>query len=137
MLFPSESVTLGGLIILLSLPATIFASPVVPVDLHCGDFPLNNNDVTNAFNDLAGQTGNDLRQMWLPGKSSAFGHAGNVQFYICNNAYSKRYFTMDQPALDEVINSYQYCGSKAFWKMHSDKWSLGVDIDGRAECGGF
>jgi len=117
-----------------SHPQSQLRSPASPT-LHCIDAALDTGEVQNAYWDMKNQKADAKGRVWLEGKTSAFGYNGKTQFYICNNAYKKRYFTVDQPQLDSVKNYQNACGGNGFWVMNDDKWSYGIDQSGAAECG--
>lgn len=105
--------------------------------LHCGSVSLDSTQIDNAYWNLHYLQADGNDRVWLNGKSSAFGYDGQAQFYMCNNAASERYFTLDQNQMDLVNKYYNQCGNMAFWVMNDDHWSYGVDTKGNAECGGF
>lgn len=110
-------------------------APIPGSELHCGGSPLETDDAHNAFTNLRKQSSGG--KYWLNGKKSASAGSGGAQFYICNNAKSKRYFTLDQAAWDESDAYFEQCEHNTFWVMHPDNWSYGVDVNGNVECGGF
>lgn len=140
---PSSLKTPFLLLALIFLSASTHATPTplnnrAPIpgsQLHCGGRPLETSDVNAAFTNLRKQSSGG--KYWLQGKKSASAGSGGAQFYICNNAKSKRYFTLDQAAQDEAHGYFEECGRNSFWVMHSDNWSYGVDVNGNVECGGF
>lgn len=98
---------------------------------------LDSGEVQNAYWDMNKQKADAKSRVWLNGGTSAFGYNGKTQFYICNNASEKSYFTVDQPQLDLVLNYQNACGGNGFWVMNDDKWSYGIDQSGADDCGGF
>lgn len=92
-------------------------APLPGSQLHCGSSPLETNDVEAAFTNLRKQSSGG--KYWLKGKKSASAGSGGAQFYICNNAKSKRYFTLDQAARDEADGYFEECGRNTFWVMPS------------------
>jgi hypothetical protein len=104
--------------------------------IHCGTNPLSENDVVDAYLDLASRA-NVAPSYWLDGSSSAFGKSGGAQFFICNNARSKRFFSLDTSQLQTLKSTFEQCGSNNFYTLQADNWSYGVDTNGNAECGNF
>jgi hypothetical protein len=60
---------------------------------------------------------------------------GLVQFYVCNNAFSTRFFTLDSTKQSNIENAYALCNGNAFFITESDEFSYGGDVAGIKECG--
>lgn len=118
------------MIMILATLATTYAGPTN----HCTDAALDVNQVDKAYWSMRNRADANGR-VWLDGRKSAFAYNGNTQFYICNNAYKRRYFTIDQAQKTTVANNQNSCGGNGFWTMNDDKWSYGIDLRGASECG--
>jgi hypothetical protein len=139
----SSPVQFAATVLLMALSIGTWAAPVEEAvaeapSPHCGSIAVNQDEVTAALWDFQSHSRAGSKY-WPYGDTSAHGYSPDnvAQFFICNNAASKRYFTLDTPALNEMLGYFQQCGSQSFWVMHDDHWSYGVDLADAAECGGF
>lgn len=102
---------------------------------HCGsNGPLTSGDINNAFAALQATT-HSSQNIYIDGQRASFGVSGSAEFYVCNNAKSRRYFTLNGARQSDMNNAFSLCGdSNSYWVDDGDGWTWGVDLAGHAEC---
>ena len=115
------------------------AHPAVPApdgeSYFCGtNHPISSSDINNAFKALQA-TANSNGNVYIDGQHADFGTYGGAQFYVCNNAKTTKYFTLDSTRQSDMNNQFAQCGGdNSFWVDDGDGWSWGVDFNGNKEC---
>lgn len=94
--------------------------------------PIDENQMVTAFDEMSAANNGVV---YVNSRSSSTTENGGTQFYVCNNAYSRRYITLDSTKQSNIENAYALCGGNAFYITESDGWSYGGDDAGISECG--
>lgn len=96
--------------------------------------PISETDLIQAFQTLSNANHGTIT---LGGRKegNADSDNGDVQFYVCNNAQSTRFFTLDSDKQNNIQNAYALCDGNAFFITEDDNFSYGGDVAGVSECG--